>query len=89
MGIKETQRRVTIIMDKDDYEKVSSAAKKDRRSVSSYCNNVIMLNIESAIPQTSEVVVVGKATKKPMKSYRIKRNVVRTPHNFDNPTEIN
>ena len=47
MGIKNTQRRVTIIMNKSDYELVEQAARKDRRSVSSYCNNIIMCNIEN------------------------------------------
>lgn len=51
MGIKNTQRRVTIIMNKTDYELVEQAAKKDRRSVSSYCNNIIMCNIENNNPK--------------------------------------
>lgn len=46
MAIRPNQRRVTIIMDKDDYDKVSRAAKSDRRSVSSYCNNVIMCTVD-------------------------------------------
>lgn len=40
--IRETQRRVTIIMEKSDYELLERAAKDDRRSVSNYCNKIIL-----------------------------------------------
>lgn len=55
MAIRDNQRRVTIIMNKDDYEKVERAAKEDRRSVSSYCNNIIMSHIESNYRESHKV----------------------------------
>ena len=43
--IRESQRRVTIVMEKSDYEMLERAAKDDRRSVSNYCNMIILKHL--------------------------------------------
>lgn len=66
MAIRKDQRRVTIIMNQNDYDKVVVAAKTDRRSVSSYCNNVIMCTIDkNDRPKSSyKARMVEKASRK-------------------------
>lgn len=43
--IRESQRRVTIVMEKTDYELLERAARDDRRSVSNYCNMIILKHL--------------------------------------------
>lgn len=75
MAIRPNQRRVTIIMDNDDYEMVARAAKADRRSVSSYCNNVIMCSVDGTLMSCTQSVDGTKVTGK--RNYRISRNPSR------------
>lgn len=71
MAIRPNQRRVTIIMDNDDYNLVVQAAKADRRSVSSYCNNVIMCSVDRPYTRTMAKSADGVSSRR--KTYKISR----------------
>ena len=75
MAIRPNQRRVTIIMDNDDYEMVARAAKADRRSVSSYCNNVIMESIDDRMMSCTQSTRSGTMAER--RTYRMMKNPSR------------